>query len=287
MSNLIKSGFVAFSQNKAMVIDANDSKIIKGIEEAIQEAAIAREETSMEDALAEAMIEDAQLEGLEEAPEGEPTGKVSYSEKAKKLLAEAKNEAQNILNEAQDEVERLRAAAYDEAENVKNAARADGYEAGYQEGLAAVREEYQKKEQQLEEYKQAYEVQLQEEQEAFVSNMEHNMVNWLCQMVPAITGVCVDDQKAVMLYIVNRAIKNLDDCKQFVVKVSEVDYAVLELQKEKIYGYGNPNIDIQLFADAKLTAKQCLIETENGVVNASLDMQLSNLNKALHLMIKE
>ena len=36
-----------------------------------------------------------------------------------------------------------------------------------------------------------------------------------------------------------------------------------------------------------LTISTVVIETENGVVDASLDEQLTNLNKALRLMIKE
>lgn len=291
MSNLIKSGFVAFSQDQTLVIDANDNKIIKGIDEAIQEAAAA-EEPSIEDALAEAMIEDAQLDGLGdegsfgtlEISGGTPE---QQREDAEQIVVQAKNEAQEIVRQAHDEVEQMRASAYDEVEQIKNAARSDGYQAGYQEGLQAVEEEYQQKKQELQEQLDQYAQQQQREQEEFIADMERNMVEWLCRMIPTITGVMIENQKDVLLYMVNEAIKNLDDCKQFVVKVSEEDYAALEPQKEQIYGYSNPNVDIELFADAKLSPKQCLIETENGVVNASLDAQLTNLNKALRLMIKE
>ena len=95
MSNLIKSGFIAFSQDQALVIDANDNKIIKGIDEAIQEAAVA-EEPSMEDTLAEAMIEDAQLgESGDEDSFGmlEVSGGTSgrQREDAEQIIAQAKN----------------------------------------------------------------------------------------------------------------------------------------------------------------------------------------------------
>lgn len=289
MSNLIKSGFVAFSQDQTIVIDANDNKIIKGIDEAMQEAAAAQEESSIEDALAEAMIEDADLE------DGDSFGTLEISadttdqgrETAEQIVLQAKNEAQDIVNQAHDEVEQMRATAYEESEQIKEAARSEGYEAGYQEGLQAVQSEYQQKEQELQRQIEQHADQVQQEQEAFVADMEHNMVEWLCQMIPSITGVMIEDQKDVLLYMVNEAIKNLDDCKQFVVKVSEPDYVQLSERKEDIYGFTNPNVDIELFADSKLSEKQCLIETENGVVDASLDEQLSNLNKALRLMIKE
>ncbi len=289
LSNLIKSGFVAFSQDQTLVINANDNKIIKGIDEAIEEAVATREETSLEDALAEAMIEDADLEDeedygtLEFSKDSADQGRKA----AGQIVLQAKNEAQDIVNQAHDEVEQMRAAAYEESEQLKETARSEGYQAGYQEGLQAVRSEYQQKEQELQEQMERHSEQMQQEKEAFVTDMEHNMVEWLCQMVPVVTGVVIEDQKDVLLYMVNEAIKNLDDCKKFVVKVSEPDYTRLSERKEDIYGFANPNVDIELFADSKLSEKQCLIETENGVVDASLDEQLANLNKALRLMIKE
>ena len=90
-----------------------------------------------------------------------------------------------------------------------------------------------------------------------------------------------------MLYMVNEAIKNLDDSRHFVIRVSEADYPYLEQQKAQLYGSANPNVDLELFSDAKLSERQCLIETENGVVNVSLDEQLRNLQKALQLMIRK
>ncbi|MBO5468425.1 MAG: hypothetical protein J6A03_01595 [Lachnospiraceae bacterium] len=289
MSNLIKSGFVAFSQDQTLVIDANDNKIIKGIDEAIEEAAATQEETSIEDAFAEAMIEDADLEDVDSYGTLERSAKTTDQgrENAEQIVLQAKNEAQNIVNQAHDEVEQMRAAIYEESEQIKEDARSEGYQAGYQEGLQAVQTEYQQKEQELQEQMEQYSDQMQQEQKAFIEDMEHNMVEWLCQMIPSITGVMIENQKDVLFYMVNEAIKDLDDCKQFVVKVSESDYAKLSERKEDIYGFTNPNVDIELFADPKLSEKQCLIETENGVVDASLDEQLSNLNKALRLMIKE
>ncbi len=296
MSNLIKSGFVAFSQDKTMVIDANNNKIIKGIEEAIQEAAATQEDASMEDVLAEAMIEDAQLDDFDEEPsvnlliakaDNASNRQQAAQESAQQIINQAKMDAQQIVNQAHDEAEQMRASAYDDAEQVKNAARSDGYEAGYQEGLEAVAGEYQAKEQALEETLHDHQIMIEKEKEEFVAMMEQQMVEWLCQMVPKVTGVMVDGQRDTLLYMVNEAVKNLDDCKHFVIRVSEADYSWLFDCKERIYGARNPNIDMELFADAKLAEKQCLIETENGVVNLSLDVQLDNLNRALRLMIKE
>ena len=45
--------------------------------------------------------------------------------------------------------------------------------------------------------------------------------------------------------------------------------------------------ELEVFEDAKLEKYQCLIETDNGIVDISLDAQFANLTKALRLMIKD
>lgn len=294
LSNLIKSGFVAFSQDNTMVIDANNNKIIKGMEEALQEAAAAKEDASLEEALAEAMIEDAQIDGIDE--ETMPSLTIDRDSQepmirsqslADQIVQKAKADAKQIVEQAHDEAEQLRANAYDEAEQVKSQAREDGYQTGYQEGVEKAVAEYEDKKQALDNEIQQQTSLFQSEREQFVKEMEQNMVNWLCEMIPRIIGVCVEGQQEVLLYIVNEAIKNLDDSRHFVIRVSETDYSYLEQQKEQLYGAANPNVDLELFSDAKLSERQCLIETENGVVNVSLDEQLRNLQKALQLMIRK
>ena len=44
---------------------------------------------------------------------------------------------------------------------------------------------------------------------------------------------------------------------------------------------------IELFEDAKLSRYQCSIETDNGMIDLSLDVQMDNLITALKLMVKE
>ena len=80
---------------------------------------------------------------------------------------------------------------------------------------------------------------------------------------------------------------DLDNSKHFVIKVSEADYEELLERKAEIYGALNPAIHMEIFEDAKLSAMQCLIETDNGIVDISLDVQLDNLITALKLMIVE
>ncbi len=297
MSNLIKSGFVAFAQNDKLVINANENKIIKAIDADVEEKRVS-EQTSVEEALAEALIHDAELDGVD-FDEGNlltmDTTSMSHllvSEEEKQqrideLLQTAHADADAIVSKAHDEAEQLRAEAFDEAERIKSQAKEDGYQNGYNEAMENASVEIAQKEADLEHRMQLVEQELQEREAILTKEMENQMIDLLCQLIPSITGVVIDGQKDVLLYMINNAMHDLDNSKNFVIKVSSDDYNELLERKEEIYGALNSAIDMEIFEDSKLEPMQCMIETDNGIVDVSLDVQLDNLITALRLMTKE
>lgn len=295
MSNLIKSGFIAFSQDNTLVIDANENKIIKNLDDTL---ALARRQDSVEEALAEAMILDAELSGEDfdddvltmdtaNIPGVSEASSEELRQMAEEVLVSAKSEAETIISRAHDEAEELRAKAYDEIEALKEQAIEEGHQQGYTEGLQSAEEEIEEKKAELEQLRHKMEIKLQETEEELVKFTEKQMVDLLCQLISHITGVVVEEQRDVLLYMINSAMRDLDNSKHFVIKVSSDDYNEISEKKDEIYGALNPNIQLEVFEDAKLEARQCLIETDNGIVDISLDVQMDNLIKALRLMIKE
>ena len=299
LSNLIKSGFVAFSQNDKLVIDANESKIIKAINEKQEQIQLEEERraASIEEALAEALIQDAELAGagfeegvltMDMSDVSELGGSQEALQKvANEIIRSAKEEAEMIVDQAHDEVEKLRADAYEEAGLIKKQAHDEGYQSGYEKAISVAKKEIEEKQVEFEQYIEQVELQFEEKEKQLYKDVENRMVDLLCQLIPSVTGVVVGNQRDVLLYMINMAIQDLDNSKHFIIKVSSADYEDLVERKEEIYGALNPSIELEIFEDTKLTQKQCLIETDNGIVDVSLDVQLDNLIKALKLMIKE
>lgn len=293
LSNLIKSGFVAFSQNDKLIIDANQNKIIQAIDSSIQ----AKEDDSIEEAVAEAMIRDAELEGTDfsndiltmdtdQLSDGDDNH-VNVNQVASQILNSAKQEAEEIISNAHNEIEQLRASAYDEAEVIRSNAHEEGYHAGYEEAMSAANKEIDLQKEELEQQRKSMQEQFETFHHELIQETEHKMVEILCKMIPSVTGVVIEEQKDVLLYIINRAMEEQDAGRHFVIKLSSADYPVVVQKREDIYGASNPNIDIELVEDAKLSQYQCLIETDYGMIDLSLDVQLSNLITALKLMIKD
>ena len=183
---------------------------------------------------------------------------------ADEVLVSAKSEAETIISHAHDEAEKLRAEAYDEIEALKEQAVEEGHQQGYTEGLQSAEEEIAEKKAELEQLRHKMEIKLQETEEELVQLTEKQMVDLLCQLIPHLTGVVIEEQRDVLLYIINSAMRDLDNSKHFVLRVSSDDYEAVSERKDEIYGALNPNIQLEVFEDAKLTARQCLIETDNG-----------------------
>lgn len=297
LSNLIKSGFVAFSRDDTLVIDTNKNHVIENVNNVLTEEMSVTQETA-EEALAAALIRDVGLDDdMDEKSQltnlSDVTGGVlgiseeEAIQKSEEILNQAKQEAEDIVNQAHEEAEQMRAAAYDEAEMVKQQAKDEGYQQGYEEGREQIRAEYDIKKQQLEEQIAENEHFLQEKEKSLVVETEHKMVELLSKLIPTITGISIENEKEALFYMINVAMRNLENSSKFVIRVSSEDYEMLTSRKNEIYGALNPNIDLEIFEDAKLDAMQCLIDTDNGIVDVSLDVQLNNLIKALKLMIQE
>ena len=275
MSNLIK-GYNTY-HTKPFIIDANKSEIAMQIDEKArlyQEQLLAREglgEPDEQGFVSGLMVSEVTVQEDDR-----------YAEYVTDI--EIAHEAALILNEAYDEASCIVEEAIKQSEQVKNESRQEGIEIGKQEGLEAAAEEIEQLKEQLRKEQEEFKNQLQKEQEEVYSNLEPRFADVVCDLVERLTGVVMDQNKDIIMYLINNAMKDIDNAHSFVIYLSENDYPYVQENKDKIYGCLNPNISIELYQDAKLSKNQCKIETENGLVDLSLNLQLQQLKDALKLL---
>jgi flagellar assembly protein FliH len=193
--------------------------------------------------------------------------------KAKELREDATNKAMKIIADANAEAEAIR----EQAKQV-------GYDEGLKEGkMEAARrtDEYianitRERDEIIAEERQKLEDELAREEE--------QLVDVSAKLIEKLTGILVDDYKPVMLHMINSAVSEEDSSKKFVIRVSEENYGYISDNKDRISGAANPNIEIELYGDAKLGGRQCIIETDNGIIDLSMDVQVKNLVTAMKLL---
>jgi flagellar assembly protein FliH len=115
-------------------------------------------------------------------------------------------------------------------------------------------------------------------------SLEPQMAKIIASLVEKITGIVVEDKKEVILYLITNAIQNYDKSDNYTIKVSKDDFENVSENREMLLSAIGKEVPVTITEDAGLTKNQCLIETDQHVINCSLDIQLNNLITDLKLI---
>ncbi len=275
MSNLLKSGYVNMIPNNVRVIDYNQT-VEEKIHTIYQEAGTVAAEFATQNAV-EALFA-AQNAGTSHEDgtftEGLHAETVSLNTydgpSAEEIAKEAREEAQAIISQAQAEAEQIRRSAQAEG-------RQQGYEDGRQQGereIAAMQEEFLAKQHAWEEQ---YEKQLEQ--------IEPMMVETLMGIYRHIFQFDVPHYGGIVTYLLERAIRNIEGSREFLVHVAKADYAAVSAHKQQLMNAVSRNqVTFEVIEDLTLRTGECLIETEGGIFDCGIGTQLSELERELQIL---
>lgn len=145
---------------------------------------------------------------------------------------------------------------------------------GYEDGREACRSEYAEK---------ILEVALQSVE--YIEGLEQTIVKVVTDAVERVIGELDDNERIVR--IVRTALSTVRNQKRVVARVAPADgKAVTEGLAAMIsHGHGASGF-LDVVTDPRLPAGSCILESELGVVDASLETQLRALEKAFNAKIK-
>ncbi|MBE5887267.1 MAG: hypothetical protein E7283_00355 [Lachnospiraceae bacterium] len=265
LSNLLKQCFVVSQQDGKRIINADERYVNKSVpintpEPVYQEDMVPGSEEILDGFLAGLNAEEVYVEP-EIAPED--------------LLAQARAEAEAIVAAAQAEAIRISDDARLEAEKLFEKSKLEGYNEGSSKLRAEVADEKARMQEELIELKH----QLKDEHMKKMEVMESDIIDAVIKVFRHVFNIQFDNKKQILLYLVHNTLMNVEVGKEFHIRVSSANYKFFESRigdiKEKI---GN-DIDIEIVNDMTLGAEDCIIETESGVFNCGIDMELANLEK--------
>ena len=191
------------------------------------------------------------------------------------LIAQARAEAEAIVAAAQAEAIQISDNARLEAEKLFEKSKLEGYNEGSSKLRTEVADEKARMQEELIELKH----QLKEEHNAKMEVMESDIIDAMIKVFRHVFNIQFDNKKQILLYLVHNTLMNVEVGKEFHIRVSSANYRFIESHigdiKEKI---GN-DIDVEIVNDMTLGPEDCIIETESGVFNCGIDMELANLEK--------
>lgn len=260
MSNMIKAYSVRYDDEAKKTIDTH-LRIDKELE--IKRTLSQKQPAGLPE-FQEGFVEGIQAVVVETLPTQE-----EMFEKTSQIAEEAMREAKQIVDQAKKE-----------AEQIKNETYAAAQKKGYDDGMAQARKDAQRMKADFE----AQHRQLQEEYEALAESMEPQMVQLIAALLEKITGIVIEGKEEVILYLIDKAIKNMDKSDEYTIRVSREDFEFVSMRKNLLLGAIGREVPLYITEDPYLKKNQCLIETDLKVINCSLDIQLNNLIMDLKLI---
>ena len=263
MSNLYKQNFAPPEDVAVRVINSNQQ-----VEEKLQELSRKMRIQAGE----EADFSEGFSEGLGAVRVGE-----ILEEPEIDYVAQAKEEAEEILSKAKAQAEAIRIEAEEQKKQVLFQAKEEGQLRGYEEGRAKADAEEVEMRKQLQELENS----LKEDYQNKLNQMEPKLVDAVARVFEKVFHIQFGDKTEILLSLVSDAIMDIEGSKEFRIRVSNVNYEFMESRRREIEERVGEDISLEIISDALLEENQCTIETDSGMFDCSLGVQLENLIKDL------
>lgn len=184
---------------------------------------------------------------------------------AELIIQEAKMEAMEIISKAIEEANLKKQQIYEEARK-----------AGYEEGTAISKKEYEALIEEAKEIK----LQAQTEHEKMLKEFEQEAVSLVLDIAKKVISDEVVLNKQNVLLLFRQAIEKCVNRENMVLRVSDEDYDYSIKNKERILSMVEGVSNLEICRDSSLEPGSCIIETEFGTIDASVQTKLSQIEEA-------
>ena len=214
-----------------------------------------------------------------------------------RMMAEAEAEAKEVVEDARGEAAAIIVAAREQAEEERRKAWQEGYAEGAAEGRRESKEEFTRFKEDCERVKEEYAKktleddeglkhvisELYDERERTYKGLEDEVVDLALDVVKKVMNPAEEALGGVFVSLIRNALKQIAPEGRVVIRVSPAEYerffssgsAIFELDK-------GVTVTASVLRDASLKEADCIIDTENETVNASLDTQLKYIRIAFN-----
>lgn len=207
-------------------------------------------------------------------------------EKKCKILNDAKNEKEIIINNANVESEKIINKAKNKADDILNEiynkrdkiideyikkGHNEGHEKGYEEGKVQaediINEALKIKEDNMNSKKE------------MINRLEEDIITVVIKACSKIINRLYDEDKEIMLSIIQKGLDDLNSPSKLTIKVSKDDYDFLEMYKNEIDAMVNSVEKIEIVIDKTVNKGGVIIETPKGSIDVGIDTQMNELKK--------
>jgi flagellar assembly protein FliH len=107
--------------------------------------------------------------------------------------------------------------------------------------------------------------------------MESDLVNAIIQVFDKVFHIQFEEKQDILLHLINDTLYSIDPGKHFRILVSEDDWQYVEDHLPELKEQLGGDVTLEVARDPKLSKSECRIETETGIYDCSMDLELDGL----------
>lgn len=191
-----------------------------------------------------------------------------------------------ILRRAEDEAERIIAEARQQAALILQqnklkvlAEKQAGYQDGFREGQVAAQVMYEQQLAQLQKSFHEIATELGRKPEEMLNGMEEELLDLSLDVAGKVIGMELSRKNKTYHVFLRKALDKLKKQEKATVYLNEREYQLFVASQPEMFS--DESGSIQFVGDDKLAPGSCLIETARGRFDASADVQLERIGKAM------
>ncbi len=174
---------------------------------------------------------------------------------ADEIVAQAQDEAQRIMNETREKVQRI-----------FDSAREDGYESGAAQWYEALAKAWKSR-------------------DDYLAANESALLKLSVRIAEKLIGEELRTAPDTVAGIVKEALHSVRRAKSLVIQVHPGDAVFVNERVSILRAPAGPAREIEIVPNSSLSRGDCIVETEIGVIDARLETQLKNIERALTLNV--
>jgi flagellar assembly protein FliH len=196
---------------------------------------------------------------------------------SKELLEEIKNEANLMMQETENLVQEQIKKAKEEALIIQQEAEKKGFDLGFEKGNIEGAMQYEK----ITKEAEVLFADLSYQYENLLLKAENELVRLSIQIAKKVIGVELTTNPKLIVALTRDALSRTLQQEGIVVKVSQEDAQVLSDHLALLGEGQGRKRNIQIEESLRLKKGECLVQTEYGIVDGSLEKKMENIESAL------
>ncbi|QOR35324.1 hypothetical protein IMX26_00340 [Clostridium sp. 'deep sea'] len=186
-------------------------------------------------------------------------------------------EADNLVKEAKLEAQRIISNAKREALELTDLAKKEGHKEGYDKGYLEGKIQYEALIQETENLKNNTQLKYKE----YLNTAEQDIVEIIMSIAKKFTIDSVNNNKEVVLNLVKQTIESCSKRTNVSLRVAEADYEFIYNNQDKILKDISGIDELNIISDEELQAGSCIVDTDSGSINSSIDIRLNKIEDSL------